>query len=114
MIVSRVLVLLGLAFLATGAPYVASGFSRAGASDDLALINARIYPSPSDPAIDSGSILIHDGRIVTVGRGATIRIPRDVPVVDCHGLIVTAGFWNSHVHILPPVFCRLALRPRES
>jgi len=102
MIVSRVLLLLGLAFLATGAPYVASGFSRAGASDDLALINARIYPSPSDPAIDSGSILIHDGRIVTVGRGATIRIPGDVPVVDCHGLIVTAGFWNSHVHILPP------------
>jgi hypothetical protein len=23
-------------------------------------------------------------------------------VLDCKGLVVTAGFWNSHVHILPP------------
>jgi imidazolonepropionase-like amidohydrolase len=23
-------------------------------------------------------------------------------VIDCKGLVVTAGFWNSHVHILTP------------
>jgi imidazolonepropionase-like amidohydrolase len=30
------------------------------------------------------------------------RFSRATTVLDCHGLVVTAGFWNSHVHILTP------------
>lgn len=71
-------------------------------ASDLALIGAKIYPSPAEQAIDNGSILIHDGRIVAVGSSAAIKVPRDATVIDCKGLVVTAGFWNSHVHILPP------------
>jgi len=83
---------LGLVFLVTGT-------SR---SVDLALTNVKVYPSPADPPIESGSILIHDGHILAVGPSPTIRIPRDATVIDCKGLFVTAGFWNSHVHILTP------------
>jgi imidazolonepropionase-like amidohydrolase len=73
-----------------------------GRASDLALVGAKIYPSPSEPAIENGSILVHDGRIVAVGSSAAIKVPRSATVIDCIGLVVTAGFWNSHVHILTP------------
>jgi imidazolonepropionase-like amidohydrolase len=79
--------------------FFAIGPSRAS---DLALIGAKIYPSPTDPPIENGSILIHDGQILDIGPSPTIKIPRDATVIDCKGLVVTAGFWNSHVHILTP------------
>jgi len=66
------------------------------------LVAAKIYPSPTERPIENGAILIHDGRILAVGPSATIKIPRNTEVIDCKGLVVTAGFWNSHVHILTP------------
>ncbi len=73
-----------------------------GRASDLALVGAKIYPSPTEPAIDNGAILVHEGRIVAVGPVATITVPRDATVIDCKGLVITAGFWNSHVHVLTP------------
>ena len=78
---------------------VASGVAR---TEDLALTGAKIYTSPTDPPIENGSILIRDGLILSVGPSATIKIPRSATIIDCKGLVVTAGFWNSHVHILSP------------
>src|SRR5438270_11590490 len=69
---------------------------------DLALVHAKIYPSPTEPPIENGVIVAHAGRILAVGPSPTIKVPRDATVIDCKGLIVTAGFWNSHVHILTP------------
>ncbi|HEY6370553.1 MAG TPA: amidohydrolase family protein [Candidatus Sulfotelmatobacter sp.] len=68
----------------------------------MALIGAKVYPSPTDPPIDNGSILIHHGHIVSVGSSSTIEIPPGTTIIDCRGLVVTAGFWNNHVHIIPP------------
>lgn len=75
------------------------GLSRAS---DLALVGGKIYPSPNQPPIQNGSIIVHDGRIVAVGPSAIVKIPRGAQVIDCKGLVVTAGFWNSHVHIMTP------------
>lgn len=69
---------------------------------DLALVGAKIYPSPAGPAIEGGTVLVHDGHIAAVGPSATIQIPKDATVLNCRGMVVTAGFWNSHVHILLP------------
>jgi len=74
-------------------------------SSDVALVHAKIYPSPTDAPIEDGTILVHNGRITAVGPSATIKPPRfarAVTVLNCQGLIVTAGFWNSHVHFLTP------------
>lgn len=71
-------------------------------ASDLALVHAKIYPSPTDPPIEDGTILVHNGRIRALGPSASIKVPRlarAVTVLDCRGLVVTAGFWNSHVHI---------------
>ncbi len=66
------------------------------------MVHAKIYPSPTDPPFEDGSIVIHDGRILAVGSRAAVKVPRGAKVIDCTGLVVTAGFWNSHVHILTP------------
>ena len=71
-------------------------------ASDLALVGAKIYLSPSEPPIESGTILVHSGQILSVGPIAEIKVPRGTTVIDCKGLVVTAGFWNSHVHILLP------------
>jgi imidazolonepropionase-like amidohydrolase len=71
-------------------------------ASDLALVGATIYSSPTDSPIVNGSILVRDGHVLAVGPASTIHVPHDATVIDCKGLVVTAGFWNSHVHILLP------------
>jgi imidazolonepropionase-like amidohydrolase len=74
-------------------------------ASDLALVGAKVYLSPTDPPIENATILIHDGRITAVGSSATTKPPRfarAVTVINCKGMVVAAGFWNSHVHILTP------------
>lgn len=73
-----------------------------GFGSELSLVHAKIYTSPTAPAIEDGTIVIHAGRIVRLGPSAKIEIPRHSTVIDCKGLVATAGFWNSHVHILTP------------
>jgi imidazolonepropionase-like amidohydrolase len=76
--------------------------TRPSSASDLALIGAKIYPSPTEPPIENGSVVIHDRVIVAVGLRSSVKIPRGATVIDCKGLVVTSGFWNSHVHILTP------------
>lgn len=71
-------------------------------ASDLVLVGAKIYPSPTERPIENGVVLIHGGHILAVGTSRKIKIPRDAKIIDCKGLVVMAGFWNSHVHILPP------------
>lgn len=84
--------------------FLVSGLCRAS---DLALVSAKIYPSPTEPPIENGSILVHRGQILAIGPARTIKIPRRTTVIDCKSLIVTAGFWNSHVHIFTPGLLRV-------
>src|SRR5512146_336136 len=65
---------------------------------DLALLGATIYARPADDTIRDGLVLIRDGNIAAVGSRGSIQIPPDAQVLDCSGLTITAGFWNSHVH----------------
>jgi len=87
-------ILLPLVLALPGTP-----FCRA---QDLVLRNAKIYESPSSPAIQHGTVLVHGKNIAWVGATRDARLPRDARVIDCTGMVVTAGFWNSHVHILTP------------
>ncbi len=62
----------------------------------LAIRDVKIYPSPDAPAVERGSIVMKDGVIIAVGR--SISIPPEAQILSCTGCIVTAGFWNAHVH----------------
>jgi imidazolonepropionase-like amidohydrolase len=64
----------------------------------LALVRGTIYVSPTDDPIYDGVVLIDSGRIAASGVRAQVQIPSNAEVIDCAGLTITAGFWNSHVH----------------
>jgi imidazolonepropionase-like amidohydrolase len=66
---------------------------------DLAIVDARVYESPTAPPIEHATVLVHDGRIVAVDATGSIKVPPDAFAIDGRGKVVTAGFWNSHVHI---------------
>jgi imidazolonepropionase-like amidohydrolase len=72
------------------------------AAADVALVHGRIYASPEAKPIDDGALLIHDGLIQRIGPAASVKVPRGAKIIDVQGAVVTAGFWNSHVHFMPP------------
>jgi imidazolonepropionase-like amidohydrolase len=87
---------------ATTAAAVTLAMSGSANAADLALTHVRIYSSPSATPIADGTILIHDGRIAAVAAGSAVRVPPGAERIDLHGGSVTAGFWNSHVHLMTP------------
>jgi imidazolonepropionase-like amidohydrolase len=87
-------ILFPIVFALVGTPFCTS--------QDLVLKNAKIYESPFRPAIEHGTILVRGKNIAWVGAARDARLPRGGRVIDCTGMVVTAGFWNSHVHILTP------------
>ena len=72
--------------------------AAAQTADPLALTGATVYPAPDQPAIRNAVILLRNGRIAAVGPRASVTVPPGTDTIDCTGLTVTAGFWNSHVH----------------
>ena len=106
--VTRFLILLVLVVLAgTGAVWLLEFYPRHDshpplrlAKGTIAIQHARIYASPTDPPIDDGTVLVRDGVIAAVGSG--VVIPPEARIVPCDGCVVTAGFWNTHVHFTEP------------
>lgn len=70
------------------------------AQSTLAIKHARIYVSPTDPPLDDGTILVRNGLIAEVGP--EVIVPADATIVACDRCVVTAGFWNMHVHFTEP------------
>ncbi len=81
-------------------------------SGTFVIRGAKIYPSPDDAPIEHASILIRDGRIVAVGAG--IAIPQDAETLPCDHCVVTAGFWNAHVHFTQSKWALAAFRSMPS
>jgi imidazolonepropionase-like amidohydrolase len=65
-------------------------------AQNLVLIGAKVYPSPTAPPIDNATIVVHNGKIESVSSGK-VRVEK-TDVIDCTGKFIVAGFWNSHVH----------------
>ena len=99
--------LLAVFVIACGAFWTLEVFPRYGshpplklAQGTLVLQHARIYTSPTDPPIDDGTVVIRDGLIAAVGPQAAV--PAGATVLPCDHCVVTAGFWNAHVHFTEP------------
>lgn len=97
---NRILALLILLGCCTGffPPFAQAQTLSSEPSASLALTGAKIYASPTAKPILNSVVLIKDGKIVAVGDRKKIRIPKTSKILDCQGLILTAAFWNSHVH----------------
>jgi len=95
----RLATVLGSAILTAAAASLMAGQLIDSPNSPLALVSARIYVSPTDPPIENGTVLIAGTAITRVGRRTEVKVPRSTPSIDCSGLTIAAGFWNSHAHV---------------
>jgi imidazolonepropionase-like amidohydrolase len=77
----------------------------------LVLTGATIYPSPTEPPIRGGVLVMEGGRVVAVGPSGDVRAPAGATTVDCAGLFITSGFQNSHVHFSEAKWDEAARKP---
>ncbi len=77
----------------------------------IALIHALVIPSPASDAIADATIVIRDGKVVSIRQSGSI--PPGSECIDCTGDTVLAGFWNSHVHFTEPIWQDAATAPAE-
>jgi imidazolonepropionase-like amidohydrolase len=91
-------VLVGVLCFAT---WGASGLERSASetTPDTALVGAKIYPAPDAKPIVNGVVIVENGKITAVGDRATAKIPSGATVLDCSGMVLTAGFQNNHIHM---------------
>jgi imidazolonepropionase-like amidohydrolase len=73
-----------------GAGLVAGG---AAAADAIAIKGGKIVPVVG-PTIESGTIVVRDGKIVAIGKD--VAIPAEARVYDASGKVVLPGFLEAH------------------
>jgi imidazolonepropionase-like amidohydrolase len=83
------------------------------ASADLALVGCKVYPSPEETPLADATILIRGSRIAAAGPASEVRVPGGTETIPCGNGVVTAGFWNSHVHIMTPALMEADRQPAE-
>ncbi|MGA8663585.1 MAG: amidohydrolase family protein [Thermoplasmata archaeon] len=62
----------------------------------LAIQNVRVCPAPDLPPIPHATVLVQEGCITAVSED--LPVPPGATVLSGDGRVVTAGFWNAHVH----------------
>jgi imidazolonepropionase-like amidohydrolase len=105
--VASVIVALAILLITEAAPLAA----RAAPDDTLVLVGAKIYPSPAAEAIPNGIVVVRNGKIAVVGKSEDVTVPHGAKVLNCAGMVVMAGFQNSHVHFMEPKWRNAAVQP---
>jgi imidazolonepropionase-like amidohydrolase len=67
------------------------------ARESVAIVGGRVVPIVGEP-VDSGTVLVTDGRIAAVG-GADVAVPDGARVIDAAGSWVLPGFIEAHGHV---------------
>ncbi len=84
---------------------VALFFGAAAAASDWTLVHAgRLLDQPGQPARGASTLVIHDGRVVSVqdgfvGADALAAVPDDARVIDQRQRFVLPGLIDAHVHL---------------
>jgi imidazolonepropionase-like amidohydrolase len=68
----------------------------------LALLGGRVYADPEGVPIEDAVVVLQEGKIADIGPASAVAIPPGTTLIDCTGLFITAGFYNSHVHFTDP------------
>ena len=72
------------------------------APTEVAIVGAKMYASPDAAPVEDSVVVVKDGRILRVGQRSNTPVPPKARVIDAHGAVLTAGFWNNHVHLMTP------------
>ncbi len=88
--------------LLLAAACVAPGPDAPPSTHTLAIVGARVYPAPDAAPVANATVIVREGRIAAVGPVDKVHADASAQVIDGHGLVVVAGLWNSHVHLMSP------------
>jgi imidazolonepropionase-like amidohydrolase len=66
--------------------------------EPVAFVGAHLIPIEG-PEIPNGTLVVEDGRIVSVGPTAETTLPGTIEVVDCAGKVILPGLVDTHSHI---------------
>jgi imidazolonepropionase-like amidohydrolase len=80
-------------------------------AQDLAIVDAKVYSSPTAQPLSHATILIRSGKIVGVGQH--VAVARGVRTLSCSECVVFAGFWNAHVHFTEQKWVDAAHQPAD-
>lgn len=72
---------------------------------DLVVRNATLVRAPGAVPVAGTTIVIRDGLI------SDAPAPTGARELDAAGAVVTAGFWNCHVHLIEPAWSGAARKP---
>jgi imidazolonepropionase-like amidohydrolase len=62
-------------------------------SRSFAIVHARVYTMMDESPLEDATLVVDDGKVVSVARGGTA--PAGVTIVDARGHIVTPGLFNA-------------------
>lgn len=91
----------------------AAGSSQAQSSNqsDWLLTGTKIYAGPDVAPVNDGWVHVAGGKIKAIGD-ASVAKPANIRVsAACSGGVITAGFQNSHVHLLDPTIAAAVKQP---
>ena len=71
---------------------LAIAVTSSASAQTIAITGGKVYPV-SGPAIENGTVLVRDGKIVAVG--ANVTVPNDATRIDASGKWVTPGLINA-------------------
>ena len=85
------------ALYAVNFPLGAFGRETLPTAETVMLVGATIWTCGPDGKLGNASLLVRDGKIVSVGKD--LAVPDGVPVIDLAGKHVTPGIIDCHSHI---------------
>ena len=65
----------------------------------IAVTNVTLIDGTGAPPSATMTIIVNGGRITTIGRAGSVRVPQDAIVVDGTGQFLIPGLWDMHVHV---------------
>jgi imidazolonepropionase-like amidohydrolase len=69
------------------------------AARPVAFVGARLIVGDGSAPVESGTLIVQDGRITAAGPSAAVAVPEGAVRVDLAGRTVMPGMINAHVHI---------------
>lgn len=82
-------------------------------SPGLAIENVTVFQSPFQEPMKEATIVMSQAKILEIGPTQELDVPHGFDRIDGSGKFATAGFWNSHVHLIEEAGANARFRNQE-
>lgn len=65
----------------------------------VAFTHVKLFDAVSARFIDDQTVVADKGKIVAVGKAATVKVPANARVIDGKGKTLSPGIWDAHMHV---------------